>query len=345
MMRKPLQKRGVFEVASLAGVSIATVSRAFNEPSLVREDLRKRIIEAARSIGYVPNSAAKALRSQRTHIVGAVIPSLDYAIYAKLVNGFQEAVSGAGYTVVVLPVGFDSRNIHARVRQVVERGAEALMVVGRIEDHDLLELLAIKALPWIQTYSFNPGSEHPAVGFDNGPAIVQALEHLHALGHRDIALIAGRTAGNDRQSSRVKAFHDWLTERGLPGGSPVIEVPYSFSEGMEAFEAIRQSHPRTTAIVCSSDILAVGVLHACKRAGISIPADLSVTGFDDLEFAAFSEPPLTTIAIQAGEMGRLAGERIVAALDHGEEPLPECLPTTLVLRASTAVPRRCPELP
>lgn len=147
--KKLPRKRGVFQVAALAGVSIATVSRAFNDPALVREDVRKRIIEAARTIGYVPNSAAKALRIQRTHIVGAVIPSLDYAIYAKLVNAFQKRLAEFGYTVVVLTVGFDNSQIYDRVRQVVERGAEALMVVGSIEDQGLLDLLEIKDLPWI----------------------------------------------------------------------------------------------------------------------------------------------------------------------------------------------------
>lgn len=343
--KKLPRKRGVFQVAALAGVSIATVSRAFNDPALVREDVRKRIIEAARTIGYVPNSAAKALRIQRTHIVGAVIPSLDYAIYAKLVNAFQERLAESGYTVVVLTVGFDNSQIYDRVRQVVERGAEALMVVGSIEDQGLLDLLEIKDLPWIQTYSFTPGGAKTAIGFDNGHAITQAVEHLYGLGHRHFAMIAGRTRGNDRQRSRVAAFHDCLARHGLAGAWPVIEKPYAFVDGADALAEIRRLHPRTTAIVCSSDILAVGVLHACKTAGISVPAELSVTGFDDLEFAEFTEPPLTTLSISANDMGRLAGERLAAALDQGENLRPECLPTRLVLRGSTAVPRQGAELP
>jgi LacI family transcriptional regulator len=331
------EKRGVFRVAESAGVSIATVSRAFNEPALVREDVRKRILEVANALGYVPNSAAKALRLQRTHIVGAVIPTLDHAIYARLVNAFQAQMSASGYTVVVLAVGFDNTHVAASIKQVVERGAEALMIVGSIEDDELRHFLKTKRTPVVQTYSYASERDHPAVGFDNAAAMRAVIDHLLKLGHRHLAMLAGPTRGNDRQIARVGAFHAALAQAGIEAG-PVIEKRYTFQHGIDALGEIRADHPRTTAIVCSSDILAFGVLHACRGAGLSVPDDMSVTGFDDLDFAALLDPPLTTIAIGADEMGRIAGERIVVALEGGPaEGL--CLPTRLVLRASTAGPR------
>lgn len=334
-------KRGVFRVAADAGVSIATVSRTFNEPNLVREDVRKRVMEAAAAIGYVPNSAAKALRLQRTHIVGAVIPTLDHAIYARLVNAFQEQFASAGYTVVVLTVGFDNSKILAGIRQVVERGAEALMVVGVIEDQDLLRFLRMKGTPWVQTYSFTPGGTHPAIGFDNGRAMSQAVEHLLELGHRRFAMIAGPMRGNDRQIARVGAFRETLARHGITDPL-VVEKTYTLENGREAVREILATRPDTTAVVCSSDILAFGVLHACKEMGIKVPDDLSVTGFDDHDFAVLMDPPLTSIAIGAEEMGRIAGERLAAVLDAGEPLRGECLPTRLIVRASTGKPRRSP---
>jgi LacI family transcriptional regulator len=334
------EKRGVHKVAERAGVSIATVSRTFNEPTLVREDVRKRVLEVADALGYMPNPAAKALRLRRTDIVGAVIPTLDHAIYARLVNAFQTQMASAGYTVVVLTVGFDSTDVGPSIRQVVERGAEALMIVGTIEDDSLREFLAKKRTPVIQTYSYVEQGDHVSVGFDNAAAMRSVVEHLLSLGHRHLVMLAGPMRGNDRQIARVEAFRATLAGAGLdPEAGGVIETRYRFQDGIDALYATRALYPQATAVVCSSDILAFGVLHACKSLGISVPHDISVTGFDDLDFAPLLDPPLTTVEIGADEMGRLAGQRVVAALE-GPGPVQSlCLPTRLVLRGSTSSPR------
>jgi LacI family transcriptional regulator len=333
------EKRGVFRVAEAAGVSIATVSRTFNEPALVREDVRKRVLQAAEVLGYIPNPAAKALRLQRTRIIGAVIPTLDHAIYARLVNAFQERLATAGYTVVVLTVGFDNSRVASAIRQVVERGAEALMIVGSLEDQELKHFLAVKRTPMVQTYSYAPSSGYPSIGFDNGAATASVVDHLLGLGHRDFVFLAGPTAGNDRQIARIAAYRERLAHAGLGSAGIVIETRYTFQCGIDALRQIRRNHPETTAVVCSSDILAFGVLHACRTDGIAVPSELSVTGFDDLDFAALLDPPLTTVAIGADEMGRAAGERIAAALDGSGQIEGLHLSTRLVVRASTAEPR------
>ncbi|MGY8635358.1 substrate-binding domain-containing protein [Bradyrhizobium sp. 14AA] len=330
-------KRGVFRVAEMAGVSIATVSRTFNDPQRVRKDVRKRVMEAATAAGYVPNSAAKALRLQRTRVIGAVIPTLDHAIYAKLVNGMQAQLADDGYTVIVLSVGFDNSHIFEAVRRIVERGAEALMVVGRVVDEKLRHFLETKQIPFVQTYSFVPESGELSVGIDNFTATRDIVNHLLDLGHTNLTMIAGPTAGNDRQISRRKAFQDTLRERGLAASRPIIEKTYRFESGIQALQEIRELFPETTGIVCSSDILAFGVLHACHMARIDVPGDISVTGFDDLDFAQYLSPPLTTVAIRSEEMGRIAAERLVAILD-GNTAQSECLATQLVVRSSTARP-------
>ena len=334
-------KRGVHEVADRAGVSIATVSRAFNEPTLVRENLRRRVLEVADALGYMPNPAAKALRLRRTDIVGAVIPTLDHAIYARLVNAFQAQMASAGYTVVVLSVGFDSTDVADSIRQLVERGAEALMIVGAVEDEALRRFLTQKQTPVVQTYSFAEAPGQVAVGFDNAAAMRSVVLHLLSLGHRRMVMLAGPMRGNDRQIARVGAFRTALAEAGIgPDDFGVIETRYSFQDGIDALHAVRALYPEATAVLCSSDILAFGVLHACRTLGIAVPRQMSVTGFDDLDFAPLLDPPLTTVEIGAEEMGREAGQRIAAALE-GPGPLRGlCLPTRLVLRGSTAPPRK-----
>ena len=328
-------------MADRAGVSIATVSRAFNEPALVREDLRRRVLAVADALGYTPNPAAKALRRQRTDIVGAVIPTLDHAIYARLVNAFQAQMASAGYTVVVLSVGFDNTHVAESIRQLVERGAEALMIVGAVEDEGLARFLAQKQTPVVQTYSFIEGAGRIAVGFDNAAAMQSVVRHLLSLGHRRMVMLAGPMRGNDRQIARVEAFHRTLDEAGVePDAQRVIETRYSFQDGIDALHAVRALHPTATAVLCSSDILAFGVLHACRTLGIAVPRDMSVTGFDDLDFAALLDPPLTTVGIGAEEMGRVAGQRIVAALQGPGPVRGLCLPTRLILRGSTAPVRQ-----
>jgi LacI family transcriptional regulator len=330
-------KRGVFRVAEMAGVSTATVSRTFNDPQRVRKDVRERVMEAAAAAGYVPNSAAKALRLQRTRVIGAVIPTLDHAIYAKLVNGLQAQLADDGYTVIVLSVGFDNSHIFEAVRRIVERGAEALMMVGRIVDENLRHFLKTKQIPYVQTYSFVPDGGELSVGIDNFSATRDIVNHLLDLGHINLTMIAGPTAGNDRQISRRKAFQDTLRERGVTAPRPIIEKTYRLESGIQALQEIRELFPETTGIVCSSDILAFGVLHACRLAGIDVPGDMSVTGFDDLDFAQYLSPPLTTVAIRSEEMGRLAAERLVRILG-GHQVQSECLGTRLVVRSSTARP-------
>lgn len=124
----------VSDVAAKAGVSVATVSRAFNLPNLVREDVRHRVLDVARKLGYSPNPAAKALRLQKTHIIGALIPTLDYAIFARMIDSFQETLAAAHYMTIVLTTGFDNRDIFDKVKLLIDRGAEALLIVGSVED-------------------------------------------------------------------------------------------------------------------------------------------------------------------------------------------------------------------
>ncbi|MGH6938114.1 LacI family DNA-binding transcriptional regulator, partial [Hypericibacter sp.] len=239
-------KTKVSDVANRAGVSVATVSRSFNNPEAVREDVRRRVIEAAQALGYSPNPAAKALRMQRTHIVGAVVPTLDYAIYAQMLNSFQAAMSAAGYMVFMLAAGFDNTNLYEPVRQLVDRGAEGLLIVGKIEDTRLLKFLEDGRIPTVLTYSYQPDGPFPSIGFDNYAATRQLADFLVRLGHKHMVMISGRTRGNDRQQARVRAFREAAADAGITKTTHVIERPYSLLEGAAAMRSIYVEHPATT---------------------------------------------------------------------------------------------------
>ena len=332
-------KTKVSDVAQRAGVSVATVSRSFNRPATVREEVRKRVIEVARSLGYSPNPAAKALRMQRTHIVGAVVPTLDYAIYAKMLNSFQAALSTSGYMVFMLAVGFDNTDIYEPVRQLVDRGAEALLVVGRIEDKRLQTFLEESRIPTVTTYSYQHDGAFPSIGFDNYAATRQLAEFLIRLGHRDIVMISGPTRGNDRQRNRIRAFRDAAAAVGMEKSTHVIERVYSLLEGAAAMRTIHADFPATTAIMCNSDVFAFGVLSECKNLRIRVPKDLTVTGFDNQDFSGLLDPPLTTIEVPALEMGARSAQALLQAMKTRRPITSIRLDTNLIVRSSTASPR------
>ena len=338
-MDKPRRHRPtVSDVARRAGVSDATVSRTFNIPDVVRKEVRQRVISAAEKLGYTPNPSAKALRLNKTHLVAAAIPSLDYAIYARLVHAFQSTLASAGYMTVVLSVGFDNRHLLEPIQLLVGRGAEALLLVGKVEDEEASRFLQQRGIPVIDTYSYIPEGPFPSIGIDNYIAARQVIDYLLHLGHRALVMIAGVIQGNDRQQSRVRAFNDAATASGVASSAHVLEFSYSIQNGAAAMHSILMRYPETTAVICNSDILAFGVLVECKKRGIKIPRDLSIAGFDDEDFAAALEPALTTVSVPAVEMGERAAKELLHALTSHQKMRSFQLETSLIIRGSTSTP-------
>jgi LacI family transcriptional regulator len=337
--KQPRTHPTVTDVAKLAQVSVATVSRTYSSPHVVTEEAKQRVLEAAASLNYSPHPGARMLRSRKSHIVAAVIPTLDYALFASLVNTFQDVMSLAGYLTVVLSVGFNGDDLKEKTKLLVERGAEALMFVGQITDPPLVEYLVQRKIPVVSTYTFDPKSVFPSIGFDNADAIRRSIGHMLQLGHREFVFLSGPQSNNDRQATRIEAFNAALLCEGVDPNGRVIECDYAVRRGSEALRQIRNERPETTCVICSSDILAIGVLHEARRLKLRIPEDLSVTGFDDIDFSAISEPSLTTVSVPAAQMGRIAAEVLLKKLTTGQKIRPVLLDTSLILRGSTGRPR------
>ena len=333
----------VTDVAKLAGVSVATVSRTFARPALVSEVSRARVLAAAARLGFSPNAAARALRSRRSNLVGAVVPTLNYAIYARLLNAFQDRMRQAGHLAVVLTSGFDNRHVPEKARLLMEHGCEALLLVGQVFDPELPKLLQHRDVPTVSTYSVTGDVMIPSIGFDNYAAMLRALHHATKLGHRDMLVLLGPTEGNDRQIARRAAFVEFMRRRKQPTTGRIVECEYSIEAGEQALRRKRQERLGFTCVLCSSDVLAFGVLSECRRLGLRVPRDISVIGFDDLDFAPRLDPPLTTMQVPSEEMGLLAAEAILGALQNGLPIAGRVLDAPLIIRQSTAPPRA--ELP
>ncbi len=326
------------DVARSAQVSTATVSRSFNEPDKVSPEIRERVLQAARSLAWIPNAAGRALASSRSHIVGIVIPTLDDEIFASQVAGMQARLAQHGMTLFIGCSNYEPQEGLRQVRAMMTRGVEALAVVGEAHPPALFAELRAHGVPYVVTYGWRPDGRHPAIGFDNHAAFVRITEHLLGLGHRRFGAIFQPSGNNDRVTARIAAVRDTLRRHGVPlEPGRLHEVPRGIEGGRVGLRALAGSDP-PTAIICGNDHLALGVLLEAAELGLRVPRDLSVTGFDDVALAAQFRPTLTTMRVDTGRIGRLAADYILARINGDPAAAPEVIEPVFQVRASTAAP-------
>lgn len=329
------------DVAELARVSTATVSRALTCPDKVKPATAARIRQAVQALGYVAHGAARALASRRTHTIGAVIPTLDNSIFANTAHALQKTLDDAGYTLLLASHEFDAE-VEARVtRALIERGVDGLVLLGATHHPSVLRMLDTQQVPYVLTWALDASGRHPCVGFDNRAAAIRVARHLLDLGHREFAMITGVTAGNERAFERLEGVRLALAARGLafaPGR--VVEKPYTLSAGRDGLREVLRAAPRPTAVICGNDVLAIGALAECHAQGLAVPREISVTGFDDLEMASVVTPALTTVHFPTADLGSYAGQHLLARLAGQPFELRTELPVELIVRASTAAPAK-----
>lgn len=327
------------DVARHARVSKSTASRALSKPGRVNEVTAARIRRSAEALNYVSHGVARALTTRRTRTIGAVIPTLDNAIYAISAHGMEQRLQKAGYMLFVACHEFDLDVETGAVEALLSRGVDGIALVGLEHRKRTIAALERARVPYVLTWNYRQGS-HPCIGFDNREAGFLIADHLVRLGHRNLGVIAGIIRGNDRAAARLAGVRDALKRAGLAlRDDQVVEKPYSIEGGRDGLSALLGRRPRPTAIVCGNDILAIGAMHeACGR-HISIPGELSVTGFDDMPLAEVASPGLTTVHFPMAEVGINAAAYLLNALGESAEVPESELPVRLVIRGSTAPPR------
>ena len=328
------------DVAARAGVSTATVSRVLNQRVSVKEALRNRVLKAVEELGYVPHGAARALASRRTRTIGAIVPTIDNAIFSTSLQTLQDRLSRFGYMLLLASSDYNLEREQKESHALIEKGIDGLILVGETHLPGIYGMLGKMHVPYVNIWIYNESSPHPCVGFDNYGAAVHLAEYLVDIGHRKIAMVAGINEGNDRAVGRSAGVRDALTRRGLAFHEGFYEErQYTIDEGRKAASAWL-SHPSPpTAIMCGNDILALGVLFECLNRGIDVPGDVSITGFDGLDLAGHVRPALTTVHIPSAEMGVLAADYLIARLENRTVAEKTRLSTSLVIRGSTAPPR------
>ncbi len=328
------------DVAARAGVSTATVSRVLNRRDSVTEALRERVLAAVEELGYLPHGAARALASRRWKTIGAIVPTIDNAIFATSLQTLQERLSGFGYTLLLASSDYSLEREYKECHTLLEKGIDGLILVGETHLPDIYTVLNKKRVPYVNIWIHNEQSPHPCVGFDNYGAAVQLTEYLIDIGHRRIAMLAGINEGNDRAVGRSAGVRDALARRGLQFYNGFYEErSYSIEEGRKVASAWLTHPSPPSAIMCGNDILALGVLFECVNRDIDVPGTISITGFDGLEITGHVRPALTTVHIPSAEMGTLAADYLVARLENRPVAEKTRLSTSLVIRATTAPPR------
>ncbi len=340
MQRVELAKTRLADVAKLAGVSAATASRAINSPEKVSARLRDRVAAAVDELHYVPHGAARALASRRSRTIGAVVPTLDIAIFAAGVVGLQNRLDASGYTLLVANAAYDLEKEAKVVRALIERGVDGLVLVGNLHAPSVHRLLTRNRIPFVNTYSFAAGDEAPCIGIDNRGAAYRMVAYLLDLGHRDFGVITSPVRNNDRIAARRDGALAALVDHGIePARTPVLEVPYTIADGRTALKSLLGRGADITAVVCTADVLAVGALQECRALGVRVPEEVSVTGFDDLDLAVHLEPPLTTVRVPAAELGEKAADYLLTRIRGSAVPDRVELTASLIVRGSTGRPR------
>jgi LacI family transcriptional regulator len=335
---KPKTQMDIHTVAKRANVSIATVSRTVNRVPTVNPKLAKRVWEAIQELGYFPNTQARALGSGRSGILGLIVSEITNPFFPELIQGFEDVAVENRYEILVSSTNYDPKRMELCIRRMLERKVEGVAVMTFGIEQPLFEQLAQRNVPLVL---IDVGPDRPGVSVlkvDYYHGIRQGVQHLAALGHRKIGFVTG-PPGLHSADSRVHAFTKSIAECGIPLESEwIVPGNHTMEGGIEAMEKILALPHRPTALMCSNDMTALGVVHKAYRAGLRIPYDLSVIGFDDIHMARVMIPPLTSIQMSRVELARAAVSALRARVEGTGHQREYKIDTQLVVRESTSFP-------
>lgn len=327
---------GIRDVAKHVGVSTASISRVLNNPDSVSPDLRNRIDAAILELGYIPDAAARALSSRRTRTIGAIIPTVDNAMFARGIEALQSYLALQGYLLLLSTSGYDPETEARLAQNMVSRGIDGLILRGDTHTDALRRLLAAQRIPFINVGVYHPDKPYASVGGDNEGAAWRACRYLIELGHRKIGMVAAISSHNDRATARIAGVRRALADSGLSIPPEwFIEVPYRLDDARQAARSLLAADEQPTAVVCGNDVIAYGVMLEAERNGLKVPDDLSVMGFDDLEWSRHLRPSLTTMHVPTDEIWTRAGEYLVKSLADLSPALHHEVDVSLVVREST----------
>ena len=323
------------DVAQRAGVSPATVSRAFSDPAKLSKDTLARVLAAATELKYKPSSLAQLFREKRTNTVLVMVPDIANVFFARVVSGIERGAVASKLNLVVSDTGDDMDIERVGIEMVQTYRADGVIQLGERPLNELLPNEEHAQIPFVQAISADPRGAYPTVGIDDRSSSDMMARHLIAQGHRRIGVIAGLQNRLVTQE-RLKGIKDAIADAGLDFDDTIVEyAPYSMGGGEQAAQRLLSRARHLTALFCMSDEIAIGAIRAAHDLGYDLPGDLSISGFDNIEFGKYCTPPLTTVMQPAEKIGEVAMALMSDMLTGQDMPVVhEMLPTELVIRSS-----------
>ena len=327
----------ISEIAKRANVSTATVSRTLNQSGPVKAATARKVWRAVTEMNYFPNSHARALVSGRSRLIGLIVSDITNPFFPELIRAFQDLAAQKQYDILLTSTDYLTSRMTECLRRMLERKVDGVAMMTSEMDLGLIKELSRRNVPivFMDVGQTGPRMSHVAIDYGNG--IRQAVDHVASLGHRNISFISGPL---DLHSARTRrqAFLDGLRHHGLTTDRKMIrEGTHTAEGGEEAMSALLRLSRPPTAVVCSNDWTAIGAMHAVHAAGLAVPADLSIVGFDDIPLARYTNPALTTVRMTASDVGATAFNALFRLIgEEAAEGDVYQIPTKLVVRGSTA---------
>ena len=337
---KENKKATIIDVARLAGVSIATVSRALHNPEIVSKKTRDRVTEAIKSVEYTQNEAARILRLNRSKTIVALVPNIGNPFFSEILLGIESVASENGYSVLIGNTGNDEKKELTYLSFLKSNRADGIILLTGRDPFSVIPknngALKSASIPTVVACERIAGFSAPQVFVDNHNAAATATRHLVSLGHRHIAHITG-PKGNILTADRLAGYREALAGLGMDERY-IIQGDFTVKSGIDAFSRLFALEDRPTAVFCANDEMAMGLISALVGHGFSVPRDISVVGFDNIQFSHCMNPPLTTIHQPRYDIGRVAMEKLIKEMSDEINPDPHktILTTRLIIRKSTA---------
>ncbi|MES3628929.1 MAG: LacI family DNA-binding transcriptional regulator [Longimonas sp.] len=325
------------DVAKVAGVSATTVSRVFNHSNLVNDKTQERVRAVAKNMGYRPNATAQSLSHGRTRVVGVIVPAPHGEFFSEIIRGIDEVAQAANHHLLISSSHYSLSESEAALDALRGRVDGLLIMTTHVAaQKELLDDIAID-VPVVFMNSALDGSTYNTFEIENCKGAYTATKHLVEQGHEKIGIILGPSDSHDVRE-RVKGYRAALSEAGLdPDAQPIIEGDFTQASGYEAGQEILNLDALPDAFFSCNDYMAIGAMAALQKAGLRIPHDVAIAGFDDIPSAKYNTPALTTVRVPVYSLGQKAAERLIDLVhtDGASEAKRYVIPSELVIRAST----------
>ena len=327
----------LLSVAKLAGVSRATAARAFSTPALVRDTTREKVFQAAQQLAFRPNKVAQQLRLQATQMIGVMVPSLDNPVFAEQLQAMEVAARACGYSLIVTTSEYDASRENDIVEEMLRQRVDGLVLtVAEADKSAVLAQLHQETTPCLLVYNPPGNSGFPSVGVDNQAASEAATRYLITLGHQQIGMVAGPLLQSDRARQRYEGYCLAMQAAGL-APCPLIEMPRHTQADLKSLAPHLHGADALSALICTNDLLAISLIGELQRAGLSVPNDLSVMGFDGIALGKYVYPSLCTVEQPRADIGRAAIHTMLNMI-RGERPVLTPLPYVLRKGESVGAP-------